>query len=162
MQQPDTNSREPWSVYAQETGLHRWWPRSCQRHTAKPWCPFNPAGEKIKLQLPALILWSSKHSATLGLNTFLLAAPGSLLCCRQRGSRRLAPAQPSLQRRAFTGGQAVCVLIQLTPGRGKGGKWNRERKKHHDTWNTSCRLYPAGSAQCEQCLGQKNAPLSIQ
>lgn len=47
-----------------------------------PWCPFNPAGEKMKLQLPVLILWISKHSATLGLNTILPAARSSLLCCR--------------------------------------------------------------------------------
>lgn len=138
-----------------------------QRHTAKqlkscryPWCPFHPAGKKTKLQLPVLIPWISKHSATLGLNTFLLAAHGSLFCCRQRSSRCLVPAQPSLPMRTFTGGQAVCVPLQLTRGRAMGWRWNRERKKHHNARNSSCRLYPTGNAQCKPYSGQKNALLS--
>lgn len=76
----------------------------------------------MKLQLPMLTPWISKHATTLGLNPFLLAARGSLLCCGQRGSRCLVPAQPSLPTRAFTGGQAVCVLLQLMRGRAMGGR----------------------------------------
>lgn len=54
-------------------------PEACGKASEElsvPWCPFNPAGETMKLQLPALIPWISKHWATLGLNTFLLAARG--------------------------------------------------------------------------------------
>lgn len=97
-----------------------------------PRCPLNPAGEKAKLQLPALVPWLPKHSAALAVNILLPATLSAVGASFQH-----SPPHPQ----ALTCPPAAEVGRAME--RGRIGKGRAPPCQERPVWMVSCGKGPA-------------------